>query len=177
MPNPATLAVMITLLGSSIVARFCSSGANSLTVLNTALTFRSMTLAKASSGCESKGAPQLAPALAMRMSTWSVCALTSSSSFLTPASLAESEGTEMARPEMPGSALSVAQAESQADALREVMNTLEQPACSSAEAADRPRPREPPVTTATFPLREKRVGNDSRLAASVMVSVVVLTDG
>ena len=76
------------------------------------------------------------------------------------------------------SALSAAQAESQAAALREVMYTLEQPAwsnlssCACAlveggnryqrggefqypEAAWRPNPREPPVTTTTFPSREK----------------------
>lgn len=36
-----------------------------------------------------------------------------------------------------------------------------------ADAADRPRPREPPVTTATLPFREKREGK-SWISASDM---------
>lgn len=42
-----------------------------------------------------------------------------------------------------------------------------------ADAADRPRPREPPVTTATLPLREKSEGKSLR-SASAMMSVVEL---
>lgn len=36
--------------------------------------------------------------------------------------------------------------------------TLEAPAWRKPDAACRPRPREPPVTTTTFPLREKMEG-------------------
>lgn len=39
-----------------------------------------------------------------------------------------------------------------------------------ADAAWRPRPREPPVTTATLPLSEKREGKSLR-STSVIVSV------
>lgn len=39
-----------------------------------------------------------------------------------------------------------------------------------AEAAFRPRPREPPVTTATLPLRLKRDGKSLRLTSSMMAS-------
>lgn len=41
-----------------------------------------------------------------------------------------------------------------------------------AEAAWRPRPREPPVTTATLPLREKREGK-SLSSTSAIVSGVL----
>jgi hypothetical protein len=89
-----------------------------------------MTLAKAESGCVSKASPQVAPALARRMSTWSVCFLTSATRCSTPARVEESAGTEMAA--APGARLgrefSFLTAASQAAALREEMKTLEAPA-------------------------------------------------
>ena len=88
----------------------------------------------------------------------------------------------MASPWILGRALSASQAVAQASAFREVMKTLEQPACikllekekgsagiekelitldktsnAHADAACRPSPLEPPEMTATFPLSEKRV--------------------
>lgn len=40
-----------------------------------------------------------------------------------------------------------------------------------AEAAFRPRPREPPVTTATLPLREKSEGKSLSCVSSAIVSI------
>jgi len=86
-----------------------------------------MTLLKVFSGVVSKDAPHEAPALANRMSTWSVCLATSATRRSTSDGLAMSAGTDMALPEK-GSALRAAQASSQAAALRDVMKTFEQPA-------------------------------------------------
>lgn len=41
-----------------------------------------------------------------------------------------------------------------------------------AEAALRPRPREPPVTTATLPLREKSDGKSLRVVSLAMIEYV-----
>lgn len=60
----------------SFVGRVGRAKTYNLIVPNTLLTFRSMTLANASSGCVSNGAPQVAPAFANRISTWSVVCLT-----------------------------------------------------------------------------------------------------
>lgn len=149
-------------------------------------------MANASSGWLSKGAPQEAPALARSMSTRGVCFLTSATRCSMPAGLEESAGTEMAC--APGARLGRAlrawTAESQASALREVMKTFEAPAWrrlvvvsygnghggreagegkAYAEAAWRPRPREPPVTTATLPFSEKSEGK-SLSSTSAIVS-------
>lgn len=94
----------------------------------TLLTFRFMTLSNELSGVSSNDAPQEAPAFANRMSTWSVCLLTSATRRSTSDALAMSAGTEIALP-WKGRAFRAAHASSQAAALREVMNTLEQPAC------------------------------------------------
>jgi len=94
----------------------------------TLFTLRSMTLANAFSGCSSNGAPHVAPALAKRMSTWSVCLLTAATSFSQSPGLARSAGTDMALPEKPGSLFNASHASSHALALREVMKIREQPA-------------------------------------------------
>lgn len=133
-----------------------------------------MTFWNASSGCPSNSAPHVAPALANRMSTLSVCFSTSLTSLSTSPGFARSAGTEMAL-QLTGSLFKAAHASSQALTLRDVMKILEQPAWASLgtaasriaigmeegggsypDAACRPSPREPPVTTATLPLREKR---------------------
>jgi hypothetical protein len=93
----------------------------------TLLTFKFITLSNELSGVLSNDAPHDAPALANRMSTWSVCLLTSATRRSTSEAWEMSEGTEMALPGN-GSALRAAQASSQAAALRDVMKTLEQPA-------------------------------------------------
>jgi hypothetical protein len=89
-----------------------------------------MTFWKALSGCVSSFSPQVAPALAKRMSTRSVCFLTCSRSDSTPAMVELSAGTEMATApgERLGWALRALQASSQALALREEMKTLDAPA-------------------------------------------------
>lgn len=94
---PAIDAVMITRLGSLVEAFFCNNGANLMqkelaaylitslkggseeriymwghynrTVLNTLLTFKSITFANAASGCVSNFSPHVAPALANKTST------------------------------------------------------------------------------------------------------------
>ncbi len=65
-------------------------------VLKTARTLRSKTRAMASSAWWSNAAPHVAPALASRMSTWSVCRATAATSCRTPSCVALSAGTEMA---------------------------------------------------------------------------------
>jgi hypothetical protein len=64
------------------------------------------------------------------MSMWKVCDETVARSVWTPSSVAQSAGTGMARApgRRFGSALRAAQASLQAEALREEMKTLEQPA-------------------------------------------------
>jgi len=131
-----------------------------------------MTLANALSGCLSNGAPHVAPALAKRISTWSVCLLTSATSLSTSLDFARSAGTEIALPLKPGSLFSASHASSHAFALRDVIKILEQPACASLHLVNRwrkgtckysaypaaecrPRPREPPVMTATLSFRLK----------------------
>ena len=100
--------------------RICT---HSLMVLKTLLTFRSMTLAKALSGCVSNFSPQVAPALAKSMSTWSVVSRTCLTNSSTPVIFALSAGTDMATApgRLSGRALSAAQASAQALALREVI--------------------------------------------------------
>jgi hypothetical protein len=98
-------------------------GTYSLTVLNTLLTFRSITLPKALSGCVSNFSPQVAPALAKRMSTWSVVFSTSETRRSISWIFDESAGTEyaLASGDLLGRALRAAQASSQAFAFLEVM--------------------------------------------------------
>lgn len=95
----------------------------SLIVLNTLLTFKSITFAKAPSGCVSNFSPHVAPAFAKRILTWSVVFETSFTSPSTSEIFALSAGTEMAAApgRLFGRALRAAQACSQAAALREVM--------------------------------------------------------
>lgn len=92
-------------------------------VLKTLLTFKSITLANALSGCVSNLSPHVAPAFANRISTWSVVLLTSLMRYSTPSNFALSAGTEIALAPgcRLGKALRAATADSQAEALREVM--------------------------------------------------------
>ena len=129
-------------------------------VKNTPFTFKSMTLSHPFfSSTFSNSEPHVAPALANRISTWSVCFLTSSTSLSISLTLELSAGTLMAFAPGArlGSALSAATASSHALVLRDVMNTFEQPAWSRPDAACSPRPREPPDTTATLPSSRKMV--------------------
>jgi len=93
------------------------------TVKKTLLTFKSMTLLKLASVWSSKGAPHVAPALANRISTWSVVLPTSATSRSISLVLLASAGMEIAFApgRRLGSALRAATASSQAEALREVM--------------------------------------------------------
>lgn len=76
-----------------------------------------------------------------------------------------------------GSALSAATASVHAEALREVMKTFEHPACSSPEAACRPRPRDPPLTTATLPSRRKMDEKSSSVTSALADMVGVWVGG
>lgn len=82
-----------------------------------------MTLSKADGGWSSKDEPQVAPALAKRMSRCSVVLRTSSTSRSISDILDRSAGTEMAVApgRLEGMAFSAAHASSHAFALREVM--------------------------------------------------------
>lgn len=71
-----------------------------------------------------------------------------------------------------GSAFSAATASSHAAALRDVMKTLEHPAWSNPEAAWRPRPREPPLTTATLPSRRKMEEKSVRATSAFAEDIV-----
>ena len=92
-------------------------------MLKTLLTFKSITFAKAESGCVSNLSPHVAPALANNISTWSVVSFTLATNVSTPTILALSAGTEIAWApgRLLGKALRAAQASSHAAALREVM--------------------------------------------------------
>lgn len=80
-------------------------------------------MSKADSGNFSNSSPHVAPALAKRMSTWSVVLETSATRRSTSETLEESAGTEMAFApgRRLGSALRAVTASSHAEALREVM--------------------------------------------------------
>jgi len=143
-----------------------------------------MTLLHEFSGVLSNGDPHVAPAFANKMSTCWVCFETSATRRWISEGLEISAGTEMALPEK-GRVFRAAQASSQAEALREVMKTLEQPAWmrlgfyvglsaweydveekTYPDAAWRPNPLEPPVTTATLPSSEKMLLKLSSLTSA-----------
>src|SRR4051794_38159615 len=77
-----------------------------------------------------------------------------------PSSRDTSAGTEIATPLMPESELSCETASAQAEALRLVMKTLEQPESKRAVAAWRPRPREPEMVGLSVRLRIGEKGLD-----------------
>jgi hypothetical protein len=114
-------------------------------------TLRSITLSQASSGCVSAGAPQVAPALLIRMSMRPMRRIVSSTTFWICAGSLASAATQ--RVSMPRDCR-CAEASSRSPALREVSSTFA-PASPSASAICSPRPREPPVTSAVLPLRSK----------------------
>lgn len=103
---PAVELTMIILAGSSFFAAFSSIGWNTCTMLNIPLTFRSNTLALLQSGVVSNGPPQVAPALATRMSMWSVCCFTFSMNFTSSSRFPASHGIPIAFPLIPGRAFS-----------------------------------------------------------------------
>lgn len=94
------------------------------------MTLRSKTFAKAASGCVSNASPQVAPALASRMSTCGVMARIWDLREAMPDAWLRSAGQGIARAEgrRLGRALRAAQAEVQADELREEIITREAPA-------------------------------------------------
>src|SRR5574343_226100 len=115
-------------------------------------TLRFMTLSQASSGWSSAGAPQVAPALLTRMSIWPRRSIVSATTRCASSGLAASAAIQ--RASMPR-ACRWAVASSRSAALREVSMILA-PASPRASAICRPRPREPPVTRATWPVRSNR---------------------
>ena len=137
---------MITLDGSVCVAPFSSMGWNNCTILKTPRTFRSSILADDQSGVVSNGPPHVAPALATKMSIWSVCCLTASTNLATSSRFPTSAAMPTAWPLMPESAFSRLTAWSMPcspPALRAVTMTSLAPWRRKAVAACSPRPREP----------------------------------
>jgi hypothetical protein len=105
----------------------CRSGDMSRIRLKTERTFKSKTFAKAESGWVSKGAPQVAPAFAIRMWTRGTCADTAATKRVTSLGLERSAGIE----EMLVDGKRIWREETaavQASALREVMIRVETPA-------------------------------------------------
>jgi hypothetical protein len=116
-------------------------------------TFRSKILAEDQSGVVSKGPPHVAPALATKMSTWSVCCLTAPTSFATSSRLPTSAGMPTAQPWMPERAFSRLTAWSipcSLPALRAVTMTSLAPCRRNAVAAWSPRPREPGYASISY---------------------------
>ena len=165
-------------------------------VKNTPLTLSPKTLSNADSGCVSNFAPHVAPALANKISTLSVCFWTSDTSRSISLPLLLSAGTliAIAFGALFGSALSAATASSHALAFLEVMKTLEHPACKRLwhhisnqrsvqiyigingkypEAACKPSPLEPPVTTATFPSRRNKLLKSLSSACALASEAIV----
>src|SRR5471030_346126 len=112
--------------------------------------FRFITLSHASTGWSSAGAPQLAPALLTRMSMWPSRASAASTSAVTCSSRDRSAATAWAV--TPCSARKP-RASSRSACLREEITTWA-PCSPSARAICKPRPREPPVTSAVLPASE-----------------------
>ena len=122
------------------------------------LTF--ITLSQPATVCVAAGSAQVAPALLTRMSIWPRRLMASSDKRAISASLLLSAAIQSAL--MPRS-FKCATAASRSAALRELTITLA-PASPRASAICRPRPREPPVTSAVLPLR-----SNNALTLRVMV--------
>lgn len=122
---------------------FSSMGWNNCTILKTPRTFRSSILADDQSGVVSNGPPHVAPALATKMSIWSVCCLTASTNLATSSRFPTSAAMPTAWPLMPESAFSRLTAWSMPcspPALRAVTMTSLAPWRRKAVAACSPRP-------------------------------------
>ena len=124
---------------------------NSRVTKNGPLTLIFNTLSQATLGNSSKGAPQVAPALLTRIWIFSSLDLISSANFLAPSSDERSDGIEIHSPALDNSAAAALQTST----LREEIYTFT-PASTNPLAIINPIPREPPVTTATFPSTLKR---------------------
>ena len=144
--RPATLAILMILPPRpvSIMRRPTARLISMVPV-----TFVSSTLCHASSGISRTGAPQVAPALLMRMSTRPYSPSVRATDASTSSARATSQAAASAR--IPRSRRRAAAASS-SPVLRAV-SASEAPASPSASAIWKPRPREPPVTIATLPVR------------------------
>src|SRR6266481_7378911 len=151
---PSIEAMLITLAGLSAVAAARSGAASALVRKNGVLRLRFFYLSQPLSGNSSKSAPQAAPALLTRISSFGSRFLISVASISMPARLEMSIGSAMHSP--PYSAVSSFAVASHGPALRAVMYTRGAPCARNPAAIILPMPREPPVTSATRPLSENR---------------------
>ena len=126
--------------------------ATSWLITNRLRMFRSITLSQASTGWSSAGAPQVAPALFTRMSILPSLAIVCSTM---PRACASSDASAAIHCASMPRAFRCATASSRSAALRELSMSVA-PASPSASAICKPSPRDPPVTSATWPLRSKR---------------------
>ena len=90
--------MLITRAGSSVVAAARSSGSNRTVRKNGPFRLMSITLSQPDSGNSSSGAPQAAPALLTRMSSFSSRSRKSAQKRSTPSTDARSLGSEMHSP-------------------------------------------------------------------------------
>ena len=118
---------------------------------NMPLRLTATSLSQASSGWSSAGEPQVAPALFTRMSTLPYFFRIASATGAMASRLPMSQGQAAASIFC---LANCATAASSSSCLRAVSTTLA-PISPRASAICRPSPREPPVTTATRPLRSK----------------------
>src|SRR5215470_7248010 len=116
---PSIEAMLITLAGRSAEAAARSGLASALVRKNSDLTLRSITLSQPLSGNSSKSAPQAAPALLTRMSSFGSSLMISEANLLQPSTVEMSIGSAMHSP--PYSAVSSLAVASHGPALRAVM--------------------------------------------------------
>src|SRR5580693_8284168 len=90
--------MLVTLAGCDAVAAFRNAGAIACVRKNGVLAFRLSTLSQPSSGNSSKAAPQAAPALLTRISTFGSLSITAAASPLAPATVDTFIGMEMQVP-------------------------------------------------------------------------------
>src|SRR5512134_63863 len=136
---------------------------------NTARMFRFITLSHASGGCSSAGAPQVAPALLTRMSTWPRRAIDSSARRATCDGSEESAAIQLAEPSFD----SRSTAASSSSALR-ADTTTRAPISMNPSAICSPSPREPPVTSAVRPVRSSRCFSDMSSPSGFVVHALAL---
>ena len=128
-----------------------SSGASACVRKNGVFMLRSTVLSQPLSGNSSNSAPHAAPALFTKMSSFDSRLEISTTSAAIPSCVDTSPGIEMHSPYMDNSFA----AASHCAAFRAVMYTREQPCSRNPCTIIAPIPRDPPVTRATLPFREK----------------------
>ena len=159
--TPSMDAMLMTFAKRSFDDAARSSGASAWVRKNGVFMLRSTVLSQPLSGNSSNSAPQAAPALFTKMSSFDSRLEISATSEAIPSCVDTSPGIEMHSPYIDNSLA----AASHCAALRAVMYTREQPCSRNPCTIIAPIPRDPPVTRATLPFNEKMSFMRTRLGS------------